>query len=133
MARTSGSVRGVRAFAAIAAALALVLAPALAHAAVVRKEDRRAGVVFRLSGTHLTMKLRDQGNPRTVKKLVGRRVVAACGTSVERGGTIVESTFTWPKGRSSVAVDFDRDISRRVAYCLIERRAADIAVVKFPR
>ena len=123
----------MRRFTAIAGALALALAPAAAHAAVKRKEDRRAGVIFRLSGAHLTMKLREQGNPRTVKKLVGRRVVAACGTNVERGGTIVEATFTWPEGRSAVAVDFDRDISRRAAYCLIERGATDIAVVKFPR
>jgi hypothetical protein len=117
----------------LALALALALVPALAHAAVKRKEDRRAGVVFRLSGTHLTMKLREQGNPRTVKKVVGRRLVAACGTNSQRGGTVVDATFTWPRGRSSVAVDFDRDISRRVAYCVLERNATDIAVVMFPR
>ena len=118
---------------ATAAAGVLVLAPALADAAVKRKEDRRAGMVFRLSGTHLTMKLREQGNPRTVKKVVGKRLVAACGTNADRGGTIVDATFTWPRDRSSFAVDFDRDISRRVAYCLLERNATDIAVVKFPR
>jgi hypothetical protein len=123
----------VKGYAAATIALALALTPALAHAAVKRKEDRRAGIVFRLSGTHLTMKLRDQGNPRTVKKVVGRRLVAACGTNAERGGTIVDATFTWPEGRSSVAVDFDRDISRRAAYCVLERNGTDIAVVKFPR
>jgi hypothetical protein len=123
----------VKGYAAATIALALALTPALAYGAVKRKEDRRAGIVFRLSGAHLTMKLRDQGNPRTVKKVVGRRLVAACGTNVERGGTIVDVTFTWPEGRSSVAVDFDRDISRRAAYCVLERNATDIAVVKFPR
>ena len=123
----------MRGLAAVAAGVALALVPALAHAAVVRKEDRRAGMVFRLSGTHLTMKLREQGNPRTVKKVVGRRLVAACGTNSRSGGTIVDATFTWPSDRSSVAVDFDRDISRRVAYCLLERNGVDIAVVKFPR
>jgi hypothetical protein len=117
---------------AVVVALAVAVVP-VAHAAVKRKEDRRAGVVFRLSGTHLTMKLRDQGNPRTVKKVVGQRLAAACGTNASRGGTIVDATFTWPKGRSSVAVDFDRDISRRVAYCVLERNATDIAVVRFPR
>jgi hypothetical protein len=113
--------------------LALAITPALAHAAVKRKEDRRAGVVFRLNGTHLTMKLREQGNPRTVKKVVGKRLDAACGTNVDRGGRVVTAAFTWPRGRSAVAVDFDRDISRRVAYCVLERDATDIAVVLFPR
>ena len=115
----------------VAGALALV--PAIAQAAVKRKEDRRAGVVFRLSGKHLTLKLRDQGNPRTVKKVVGKKLDAACGTNSRSGGTIVHVEFTWPEGRSSVAVDFDRDISRRVAYCVLERNATDIAVVMFPR
>jgi hypothetical protein len=116
--------------------LALALAGALlaaapADAALERKEDRRAGVIFRLNGKHLTMKLREQGNPRTVKKVVGKKLDAACGTNSERGGTIVDATFTWPEGRSSVSVDFKRDISRRVAYCVLEHDGADIAVVMF--
>ena len=123
----------MRGLAAVSAGLALAIAPALADAAVKREEDRRAGIIFRLNGAHLTMKLREQGNPRTVKKVVGRRLVAACGTNVRRGGTIVDATFTWPESRSSAAVDFDRDISRRVAYCVLERNGVDVAVVKFPR
>ena len=123
----------MRRIAATAAGLALAITPAFADAAVKRKEDRRAGIVFRLSATHLTMKLRDQGNPRTVKKVVGRRLVAACGTNARSGGTIVDATFTWPRNRSAVAVDFDRDISRRAAYCVLERKGVDVAVVKFPR
>jgi len=117
----------------LALALALSLAVA-ADAAVVRKKDRRAGLTFRLSGRHLTMKLSEQANARTVKRLLGKRVAAACGTS-SRGGTVVSSVFTWPDERSSAAVDFRRDISSRVAYCLVEnaRSGDDIALVRFRR
>jgi hypothetical protein len=127
-------VRQVRSLGAFVSALALVLAPAGAQAAVVRKKDRRAGVTFRLSGAHLTMKLSEQANARTSKKLLGKRVAAACGTSTT-GGRVYDAVFTWPEQRASVAVDLQRDISSRVAYCLLEdaRSGADIALVKFRR
>ncbi len=122
-----------------ATALALVAGLAAtaavpATAAVVRKKDRRAGVTFRLSGAHLTMKLSEQANARTAKKLLGKRVAAACGTS-NTGGRVYDEVFTWPDERSSVAVDLERDISTRVAFCLIEdaRSGSDIALVKFRR
>jgi hypothetical protein len=116
----------------LAVALALSLGlPSAAAAALRRKEDKAAGIVFRLKGKHLTMKLREQGNPRTVKKVIGKQLTAACGTNADRGGTIVDATITWPEGRSSVAVDFARDISGRVAYCVLEHDATDIAVVRF--
>jgi hypothetical protein len=123
----------VRVAAAIITAMSLFLAPAV-DAAVVRKKDRRAGITFRLSGAHLTMKLSEQANARTAKKLLGKRVAAACGTSTT-GGRVYDKVFTWPKERASVAVDLDRDISSRVAYCLIEdaRSGGDIALVKFRR
>src|SRR3954468_6129887 len=108
----------VRAATAIILVLALAAAPA-ATADVVRKKDRRAGVTFRLSGKHLTMKLSEQANARTSKRLLGKRVAAACGTG-SRGGTVVDAVFTWPDERSSVGVDFRLDISGRVAYCLLE-------------
>jgi hypothetical protein len=122
---------------ALALSLSLSLSLSLAQpadAAVKRKKDRRAGVTFRLSGAHLTMKLSEQANARTVKKLVGKRVAAACGTSTT-GGRVYAEEFTWPEERASVAVDFERDISRRVAFCLVEnaRSGADIALVKFRR
>src|SRR5215218_9765334 len=121
----------------IALALALIVPFAgvtAATADVVRKKDRRAGVTFRLSGAHLTMKLSEQANARTAKKLLGKRVAAACGTSTT-GGRVYDKVFVWPDERSSAAVDLDRDISTRVAYCLIEdaRSGADIALVKFRR
>jgi hypothetical protein len=115
------------------AVLVLLALAGAAQAAAARKEDKRTGVVFRISGKHLTMKLREQPNPRTVKKLVGKRLAAACGTNADRGGSVVDAEFTWPEGRASVAVDFARDISRRVAYCVIESASGgrDIAVVRF--
>jgi hypothetical protein len=115
---------------ALTAALVVLSAPATAD--VVRKKDRRAGVTFRLSGKHLTMKLSEQANARTAKRLLGKRVAAACGTS-NRGGKVYDKVFTWPKERASMAVDLDRDISGRVAWCLLEdaRSGGDIALVKF--
>jgi hypothetical protein len=123
----------VRRAAAIITALTLVFTPAVAEAAVVRKKDRRAGVTFRLSGAHLTMKISEQANPRTQKKLLGKRVAAACGTSTTSGGKVYDKVFVWPKERASVGVDLAGDISRRVAYCLLEdaRSGGDIALVKF--
>lgn len=118
-----------------AAAVFLLVAATISEAAVLRQEDRRADVLFRLSGAHLTMKLREQGNPRTTKRLVGKRVAAACGTDNRTGGSVVSKTFTWPRSRSTFGVDFSRDISGRAAYCLIEdaRSGDDIALVKFRR
>ena len=122
---------------ALALALTLGIAAAAAvpaTAATVRKKDRRAGVTFRLSGKHLTMKLSEQANARTTKKLLGKRVAAACGTRTT-GGRVYDEVFTWPEERAAAAVDLDRDISRRVAFCLIEdaRSGGDIALVKFRR
>ena len=106
--------------------------PVGAQAATMRAKDRRAGVTFRLSGKRLTMKLSEQANPRTGKKLLGRRVAAACGTST-RGGRVYDAIVTWPDERSSVGVTLKRDISARVAYCLVEdaKTGDDIAVAKF--
>ena len=117
---------------ALALTTAFAAASAPAAADVVRKKDRRAGVTFRLSGKHLTMKLSEQANARTAKKLLGKRVAAACGTSA-RGGKVYDKVFTWPEERASVAVDLDRDISGRVAWCLLEdaRSGGDIALVEF--
>jgi hypothetical protein len=118
----------------LALALTVGVAAPVADAAVKRKKDRRAGVTFRLSGAHLTMKLSEQPNPRTAKKLLGKRVAAACGTSTT-GGRVYAEEFTWPEERASVAVDFARDISNRVAFCLVEnaRSGSDIALVEFRR
>jgi hypothetical protein len=127
--------QGVRGLKAIAVALVLAVAFAVpAGAAVKRAKDRRAGVTFRLSGRHLTMKLSDQANARTVKKLVGKRVAAACGTS-STGGRVYNAVSTWPAQHSSAGVDLKRDISARAAYCLVEDATSgdDIALVKFRR
>jgi hypothetical protein len=109
-----------------------VLAAAPATAAIKRAKDRKAGVTFRLNAKHLTMKLSDQADPRVAKKVLGKRVAAACGTNKTTGGSVYDAVFEWPADRASVAVDLERDISRRAAYCLLETtRGADIAVVEF--
>lgn len=128
----SASVPGVKALAAITLGLLIAAAPAFAD--VRRAKDRAAGVTFRLNATHLTMKLSEQADARVSKKLLGKTNVAVCGTNATKGGRIVEAEVTWPKNRASIAVDFDRDISKRVAFCLIETdKGADIALVKFPK
>ncbi len=112
--------------------LAALVVAVPAFADVKRSKDRKAGVTFRLSKKHLTMKLSDQADARVSKKLLGKTNVVACGTNAERGGTVVEAELAWPENRASVAVDFERDLSKRAVYCLIEsKRGSDIAVVKF--
>jgi hypothetical protein len=120
----------VRGAFAIVVALALIAAVP-ASAAVRRAKDRDAGVTFRLNAKHLTMKLSDQPDPRVAKKLLGKRVAAACGTSMT-GGKVYDAVFDWPVDRASVAVDLERDISKKAVFCLLETtRGADIAVVEF--
>jgi hypothetical protein len=55
---------------------------------------------------------------------------SGCGRSSQRRTTKV---FVRPKDRASVGVDLDRDISRRVAFCLIEdpHCGREIALVEF--
>jgi hypothetical protein len=120
----------VRAVAVLVSAGLLVTAVPAA-AAVRRAKDRDAGVTFRLNAKHLTMKLSDQPDPRVAKKLLGKRVAAACGTSMT-GGKVYDAVFEWPVDRASVAVDLERDISKKAVFCLLETtRGADIAVVEF--
>lgn len=123
----------MKALAVALAASLIAAAPALAD--VKRAKDRAAGVTFRLNGAHLTMKLSEQANPRVSKKLLGKTNIAVCGTNTRTGGRVVEAELTWPENRASVAVDFDRDISKRAVYCLIETEAkgTDIALVQFPK
>src|SRR5688572_12523923 len=123
----------MKALAAAVAVILVVAAPALAD--VKRAKDREAGVTFRLNGKHLTMKLSEQADARVSKKLLGKTNVAVCGTNARTGGRIVEAELVWPRNRASVAVDFDRDISKRAVYCLIETEAkgTDIALAQFPK
>ena len=118
---------------ALSALLALACAT-VAQADVKRAKDRRAGLTFRLDGKRLTMKLSEQANARTVKKLVGNRVAAACGTR-RTGGRVYDAVFTWPDERTSAGVSLKRDISGSAAYCLVEdaRSGDDIALVQFRR
>jgi hypothetical protein len=107
------------------------LAVAPASADIKRSKDHKAGVTFRLNSTHLSMKLSDQVDPRAAKKLLGKRVTAACGTK-KTGGKVYYVTFEWPVDRSSFAVDLKGDISAKAAYCLLETvKGSDIAVVEF--
>jgi hypothetical protein len=108
-----------------------LLAATPASAAIKRSKDRKVGVTFRLNGTHLSMKLSDQVDPRAAKKLLGKKVAAACGTRPD-GGKVYDAIFVWPEDKSAMGVDLKRDISAKAAYCLLETyRGSDIALVKF--
>ena len=129
-----GTVRLMIARRGLIVALALVAALAVAvpsQAVVKRKKDRRAGVTFRLDGKRLSIRLSEQAPGKTVKRLLGKRVAAVCGTRKREYG----HTLRWPKEKAVVATELQRDISRRVTFCLVEtvRTGDDIAVVKFKR
>ena len=108
---------------------AVLAAPAAAD--IKRSKDHDVGVTFRLNGKHLSMKLSDQVDPRAAKKLLGKKVAAACGTRPE-GGKVYDAIFVWPEDKSAMGVDLKRDISAKAKYCLLETYGgSDIALVKF--
>src|SRR5690242_10809257 len=109
----------MRAGALIIVALALLCAAVPAAADIKRSKDHAAGVTFRLNGKHLSMKLSDQVDPRAAKKLLGKKVAAACGTRPE-GGKVYDAIFVWPEDKSAMGVDLKRDISATAKYCLLE-------------
>src|SRR4051812_6280802 len=121
----------MRARAALVVVLVIALLAVPASADVKRSKDHKVGVTFRLNGTHLSMKLSDQVDPRAAKKLLGKKVVAACGTRPD-GGKVYDAIFVWPADKSAMGVELKRDISAKAAYCLLETvKGSDIAVVKF--
>ena len=121
----------MRAGAALIAVLGIAALAVPASADVKRAKDHDVGVTFRLNGAHLSMKLSDQLDPRAAKKLLGKKVAAACGTRPD-GGKVYDAIFVWPADKSAYGVDLKRDISAKAAYCLLETyRGADIAVAKF--
>ena len=106
-----------------------------ADAATRRATDSQARVRFTLDGRELRARILRDAPRRIRRELFGDRIRAVCGTDFAFDqGTKVRRTRTWPRGRRRVTFRFDRDISRRAKWCLLEHpRGGDIAFASFPR
>ena len=94
-----------------------------AGAAVRRGTDRDAGVRFTLDGSVLRVRLLATAPRRVRRQVQGKRVRATCLRYVPV--VEVNSLRTWPAGQRRLRYRFRRDISRKVAWCLLERPGGD--------
>ena len=117
---------------ALLAALILLLGAQPAGAATRQGTDRDAGVRFTLENRALTVRLLRWAPGRVRRQVLGKRVRATCLRYVP----VVKVTAirSWPADRRSRRYRFRRNISRSVAWCLLERRNGDdIAFVNLRR
>jgi hypothetical protein len=71
-------------------------------------------------------------DPTTEERLYGKRIDAICSRSSRPlVREVVIRTRRWPAGARRMSFVFERNISRRVKWCLIEHSASDIAFVSF--
>lgn len=92
------------------------------------------GFAFSLAGRTLTVALSPRrAGGRPGRRVFGRRVTAACGTTTRpRLRDTVHVQRRWPRGAQSVTFRFGRDIAARARWCLIERAdGGDVAVARF--
>jgi hypothetical protein len=118
----------------LAGSISAAALPALpaAEAATRRATDTTARIRFTLDDRVLTVRVL-RGAPRSVRrKLYGHRIQATCGTAFPfTAGVRVRRTRFWPSGRRRMRFRFERNISRRAKWCLLERRGTDVAYVSF--
>jgi hypothetical protein len=118
--------------------LLLLSLSASAQAATREKTDHKVGVEFKLAGHTLRAKVVPPSYPVAgtgVKAELWRHHVrAACATSLRRTVALtVHTARRWPRGRLSLKYRFQRDISARARYCLLEDTSGgDLALVYFP-
>ena len=95
--------------------------------------DRDRGVRFDLEGSVLTVGL--VGRTQTRSEVWGKRIRAVCSPTFGYRKTLrvaVRAAQLWPTGQPELAFSFDRDISDRVKWCLLEDvGGGDIADVQF--
>jgi hypothetical protein len=95
--------------------------------------DRDHGVRFDLDGSMLTVAL--VGQTETSADLWGKRIRAVCSPTFGYRKTLrvaVRAVQLWPTGQTELTYNFDRDISDRVKWCLLEDvRGGDVASVDF--
>lgn len=102
-----------------------------------RAVDPHAPFRFTLSGRDLLVDLKPgsvQHRPhRRLAGVQGRRVVAACGTSLrEHHGTTTVRRTRWPRHARSLHVRLPHDVSAAARFCVLEEPdGADIAAVRF--
>jgi hypothetical protein len=101
----------------LASLAAVWLAAPAAAAPAPAGVDRDHGVRFDLTGPTLTVTLLDVAETR--EAVWGQRVRAACAARFSGRGA-VHTELTWPDGATELVFAFDRDISDRVKWCLIE-------------
>jgi len=118
-----------------------VVGGAEAGAAIRAELDRGEELRFLLKGKTLKLTVVDRPNliqsPTIQSELFGKRLRFGCGTSFRpaRRTTVFEQA-RWPVATKSFSVRFDRDLSRRVKWCLVEAgvgefAGGDIAFVSF--
>jgi hypothetical protein len=119
----------------VAAALFTLLSAPAAGAATRRATDQEARIRFTLENRRLTTRVLADAPRRIRRELYGQRIRAVCGTNfVFTRGVKVRDARTWPRGRRTVRFRFERNISRRAKWCLLEHpRGGDVAFVSFPR
>jgi hypothetical protein len=95
--------------------------------------DRDHGVRFDLEGSVLTVGL--VGQTETSPELWGKRIRAVCSPTFgyrEALRVAVRGVQLWPTGQTELTYNFDRDISDRVKWCLLEDvGGGDVAGVDF--
>jgi hypothetical protein len=95
--------------------------------------DRDHGVRFDLEGPVLTVAL--VGQTETSTELWGKRIRAVCSPAFGYRKALrlaVRAVQLWPTGQTELTYDFDRDISDRVKWCLLEDvGGGDVAAVDF--
>jgi hypothetical protein len=98
--------------------------------------DRAHGVRFSLTGSLLTVRLVPQPNrtpPDARRQLWGKRIDAICSPtfSPRRAHRVVRAVRLWPRGQMELTYRFERDISHRAKWCLLEDDGLDVAGVDF--
>ena len=116
----------------------LLIVPA-AHAEQVSALDRGHGMRFTLDGAVLTVRLEPQPGqtPADIRAEVwGRQIDVVCAPvfSVrprKLRRAVVTGDALWPEGQLELSYTFERDISDRVKWCLLEDGDRDVAAVSF--
>jgi hypothetical protein len=116
----------------------LLIVPA-AQAEEVTRLDRDHGVRFTLDGAILTVRLEPQPgqSPGDIREDVwGRQIDVGCSPvfsfrARKLRRAMVTGQALWPEGQLELSYTFERDISDRVKWCLLEYGGRDVAGVSF--
>jgi hypothetical protein len=94
--------------------------------------DRSHDVRFTLDGRSLAVTV--PPGPNTRAAYDGKRIDAICSSTLTpRAESRVTASQVWPAGANDRTFTFDRDISRKVKWCLLEHEAKDLAYALFVR